>query len=716
MFSKLKGLFEKPSQRGAMRGGRDRNREPLTDGIARSPKADKQEGAAKRKERRVRSVAVQNDRRRIEEAAIAAPPIAIVAEFEEPQWLMTGTDSTVVPISTVRRSVAAVTNAIHEQDKSTPAMPEFPSTPTAPIAQPKSAPSASTSKWIADKTPQEPESATAPTVNVASEHDLMATLGRPWRGLLAGIVNDATANQLLPLDLQCGQVGILITEHMLKSSHWATVRKTIEGRGDKDWSYRITHICVATPAIVAAVYAKCSVATEHYSHAPLKFENAYLRVYDDIVEQAVVANASDIHFETNGSEGRVRLRVYGRLRSWLTLPKEQIIKCLGAAFGQRIKEQTNNTETLNAEKPTAFMTTQTVNGAQWEGRLNGRPHARGYKAVMRLLESTMRVSDIPTLEGLGYNASQRVMFDKALTRQWGLIIAIGPTGEGKSTTLRSMLVHLPGAENLATYSVESPVEYLIPNVTQINVPVDVNQDAEVIAKMFTGTLRDTMRMDPDVMMVGEVRDHETAVIAIEYTTTGHRCLTTLHGDGSVVGLARMAGGKMRIPADTLAGDTLINCCLYQKLLPKLCPHCKVSAHDPVNGLSMAKRAVLKNKYRLDTVSMFVANPTGCARCKPAIAGLDANGTKGVSVAAEIFMPTGEMRPLIAEKKWPEVTKLWRSQRTEDFSSPNMEGKTAYEHGLWLVANGIVALEHLEDKFETIESYEIFVPQAMRGTA
>lgn len=710
MLKTFKGLFTpKASDRAAMRGGRDRTREPIADGIARSPKASSSE---QRKERRTRSVAVQQDRRKPVE--FTAPVEAIVEEVEthETQWLRTGTDSTVVPITAVRKSVAAVTNALHEQHHSATSMPTPPTSPgeSALPSGGTAAKPATSSTWATHTAAPLVDAPVTPTVNIANEHDLMATLGRPWRGLLTGIVNADAADQLLPLDLQCGQVGILVTESMLKSAHYASVRKVIEGRGDREWSFRITHICVASPELVKTVHARCVANAQHYSHTPLTFEVAYLRVYDDIVEQAVVANASDIHFETSGNDGFVRLRVYGRLRSWLQLPKEQIVKCLGAAFGQRIKEQTNNTESLNPEKPNAFMTSQPVNGAQWEGRVNGRPHARGYKAVMRLLESTMRVSDIPTLEGLGYNESQRQMFDTALTRQWGLIIAIGPTGEGKSTTLRSMLVHLPGAEHLATYSVESPVEYLIPNVTQINVPVDVNQDSEAIAKMFTGTLRDTMRMDPDVMMVGEVRDHETAVIAIEYTTTGHRCLTTLHGDGSIVGLARMAGGEMRIPADTLAGDTLVNCCLYQKLLPKLCPFCRISAHHPQHGLSPAKRDVLRKKFNLDTASMFVANPAGCPRCKPAIAGLEANGTKGVTVAAEIFMPTAAMRPLIAEKKWSEVTAMWRSQRVSDFSSADMVGKTAFEHGLWLVGNGIVSLHDLEAKFETVESYEVFVPK------
>lgn len=718
MLNKLKGLLGKTDDRGAMRGGRDRSREPISDGIARSPKADKSTKAPQREERRHRSVAVEVDRRRSSIDA-AQPPVVelqMVSPQQEEQWLMTGTDSAVIPISSVRRSVAAVSSAIHQPVQTEQAKGATPSSPVNSSAPPAPQISASANKWAIGHSPKTAPSFVAPTIQVSSEQELVETLGRPWRGLLTGVVHAESANLLLPLDLQCGQVGILATDQALKSSHWATVRKTIEGRGEKDWSYRITHICIAPPALVAAVYQRCVVTAERYSHTPLSFENAYLRVYDDIVEQAIAAKASDVHFETNGAEGGVKLRVYGRLRPWLNLPKEQIVRCLGAAFGIRIKAQTNNTETLNEEQPTAFMTTQTVNDAQWEGRVNGRPHARGYKAVMRLLESTMRVSDIPTLADLGYNDSQLDMFNKALTRQWGLIIAIGPTGEGKSTTLRSMLVYLPDAENQATYSVESPVEYLIPHCTQINVPVDVNQDSAAIAKMFTGTLRDTMRMDPDVMMVGEVRDHETAVIAIEYTTTGHRCLTTLHGDGSVVGLSRMAGGEMRIPADTLAGDTLINCCLYQKLLPKLCPHCKVAAHDPERGLSKSKREVLQKKFRLDTASMFVADPTGCIHCKPAIAGLDANGTKGVTVAAEIFMPTAAMRPLIAEKQWTEVTRMWRNQRTEDFASSNMEGKTAFEHGLWLVANGIVALEHLEAKFETVESYEIFVPDSMKGQA
>ncbi len=546
--------------------------------------------------------------------------------------------------------------------------------------------------------------------SVTTLANLHAKLGQAWRGLLEGVVTQEFAAKCVPLDLTCGHVALLVTADMMDTAHMKVVRNKLE----REWLYRIQHQLVGPPELVSQVYADCRLRAEKGVNPPHKIDTRFLRLYDDIEEAAIEALASDIHFETVHGKGLVWLRVYGKLRPWLPLNADLLLNSLGAAFGSRIKESTSSKEQFSSKVPINFMTRQLVAGRKWEGRCNGRPHQTGYKLVQRLLESEVRADRIPTLKQLGYSESHVAMLDMALLRQWGVILMIGGTGSGKSTTLRTMMVHLPGGESMARYSVESPAEYEMPGVIQYSVPVDVNDTNEEMTLKYTALLRDAMRQDPDALMMGEIRDHQTARLAVEFAATDHRCLTTLHGPDVVGGLERLAGEELAIPADTLSGARFLNAGVYQRLLPKLCK-CRLPATHPGHGVPASKREVLAKKYELDVGTFFVANPQGCAHCKPKVPGLSANGTLGVTVAAEILIPTSAMHSLIAARNWPGLRRAWRDQRRSSFATEDALGKTAFEHGLWLCAQGVVSLVDLEKEFEPLESYEVFpISQAGGG--
>lgn len=538
---------------------------------------------------------------------------------------------------------------------------------------------------------------------VESFDELCAGLGRPWRGMLSGIVASDLSKACVPLDLSCAEVALLVTEDMLNNAHYGSVRRTIE----QNWLYRVRHVFVAPAAVVQEVHQRCLSEVGHAELRSIEEKNRLVTVYDDIVAAAIEAKASDIHFVTEHERGVVRLRVYGVYRPWLELDPRLILDALSAAFGSRIKTSTNSKEQFSAEVSVNFMTSQRIDGRQWDGRYNGRPHATGYKGVLRLLESAVRRDSIPTFNGLGYNASHEQMLTTAMQRKWGLLLISGPTGSGKSTTLRTCMVHVPGAESLARYTVESPVEYEMPGIVQFSVPVDVNQDSEEISRMFTALLRDVVRMDPDMLMVGEIRDRETAKLLVEFTTSGHRSASSLHGGGCIDVLSRACGPEIGIPSETLGGAKFLNASIYQRLLPVLCPHCRIRATDAAMGLSQAKQDVLRSRYRLDPGTMFVANPKGCVHCKPSVSGLAANGTKGVVAAAEILMPDAGMRELIAARDWTGLERAWRGLRRTDFSNEDMLGKTAFEHGLWLASQGRVSVLDLEAEFEAVDDFEVF---------
>lgn len=537
---------------------------------------------------------------------------------------------------------------------------------------------------------------------VGSKEEIEVALGRKWRGMLTGLVAPNAADQFIPLDLTCAQTALLVTAELLDSPHYKQVKNTIESA----WLFAVTHVLVAPAAVVREIFASCTSDIMHRRVPVLDEKGRYVQVYDDILHAAIQACASDIHFITQHAEGEVRLRVDGQYRTWLRIHPELIIHALSAAFGSRIKASTASKEQFNSAVSMSFITTQVIDGRQWDGRYNGRPHATGYKGVIRLLESSVKKDSVPTLVKLGYNPSHQSMISAALARSWGLIAIVGPTGSGKSTTLRTFVVHMPRASYVVRYSCESPVEYEIPDVMQFSLPVDVHMDREEMARKFVALLRDTMRMDPDVLIVGEVRDAETAALVCEFTMSGHRCFTSWHGESSIDGLVRAAGGELRMSDDFLGSQKGINAILYQKLLPRLCPHCRVPA-TAEGGLPLSKRNTLRRKFGLDAGTMFVANPTGCEHCTPSIPGLSANGTHGQIVAAEIFMPDAHMRSLIAQRNWVGLTESWRGSRKSGFADADMQGKTAFEHGLWLASQGIVSVNDLEEACETLEAYEIF---------
>ena len=203
-------------------------------------------------------------------------------------------------------------------------------------------------------------------------------------------------------------------------------------------------------------------------------------------------------------------------------------------------------------------------------------------------------------------------------------------------------------------------------------------------------------------MIGEIRDTESARIATELTQTGHRVLSTVHGEGCVDVLSRMTGDLLQVPADILGTKKYLTAVIYQKLLPLLCPHCKVPARAL---LTKEKQRLLTEKFCVDVGNMYMANAEGCDECR--LNGAVTEGTKGQTLVAEILTPDDAMRVEMREKNWPEVERLWRSARSKPFGHSDMTGKTAFEHALSKATQGLIDPNDIEADFEPFETYQIF---------
>ena len=335
-----------------------------------------------------------------------------------------------------------------------------------------------------------------------------------------------------------------------------------------------------------------------------------VRLVGSILERAVGEGASDIHVEPRAGETRVRYRVDGVLRGMMSVPSG-----LHGGVVARIKVLAD-LDIAERRMPQDGRISVKLGSSRVDLRVATLPTVFGEKVVLRLLDAANVEVD---LRRLGFEAGMLRAYERVFRRPYGTILVTGPTGCGKSTTLYATLGELDGAEkNIVT--VEDPVEYRMPGVNQ----VQVNQK---VGLGFASGLRSILRSDPDVVMIGEVRDRETARTSIEAALTGHLVLATLHTNDAPSAIARLTD----MGVEPFLTASAVDCVIAQRLARRLCEFCKRPSQMPMEAV---QDLGLPDQ---DDASFY--EPVGCRRC----GGVGYRGRIGIY---EMMVITDAIRELV----------------------------------------------------------------------
>lgn len=394
-------------------------------------------------------------------------------------------------------------------------------------------------------------------------------------------------------------------------------------------------------------------------------EGAVTRIVASIVKYAVESRASDIHIEAFEEKVNVRFRIDGVLTVALTLPKN-----VHSAVVTRIKVLSNlKIDETRLAQDGRFSTT--LNKRRIDFRVSTFPTKNGEKIVMRILDPLTNKIDLPNLGVEGRSAE---VLERAMNKPFGSILITGPTGSGKSTTLAGMLKKLNNEEvNIVT--LEDPIEYFIEGVNQ-------SQTHEEIGYTFASGLRHILRQDPDIIMVGEIRDRETAALAVQAALTGHIVLSTLHTNdamGVVPRLIDMGVEKYLIPPT-------LNVAAAQRLLRRLCQDCKikVKANVAEEGIINKAFSTMPEKYQKEFISAdgyYIYKPNIENPCKKC-AGKAFKGRIGIF---EMLEMTDEFERII-------LGTLSESAMREEAKRQGMI--TMFQDGILKSLKGVVSLEEL----------------------
>lgn len=345
-----------------------------------------------------------------------------------------------------------------------------------------------------------------------------------------------------------------------------------------------------------------------------EYSQPLVRLIDALLADAVQHGASDIHFEPEQFFLRIRYRIDGVLRQIRSLHKTY-----WAAMAVRLKVM-SNMNIAETRAPQDGRISITFSGRAIDFRVSAQPTAHGENIVLRILD---RQKGIVSLDKLGLEENELTLLKLMLARPDGIILVTGPTGSGKTTTLYSILNHI-NTESVNIMTLEDPVEYPMNMIRQTSINEAAKMD-------FANGIRSMMRQDPDVILIGEIRDADTAEMAFRAAMTGHQVYSSLHTNSAIGAIPRLL--DIGVLPDIIAGNIIG--IVAQRLMRKLCPHCK----QPYQPEMMEGRLLGLEK---EALNITIYQATGCEHC-------NYQGYKGRIAIMELLKLDSDLDELIARR-------------------------------------------------------------------
>lgn len=471
---------------------------------------------------------------------------------------------------------------------------------------------------------------------------------------------------------------LVVSESKYASPQMFQVKRQI-----KQGEYPNPRLIVVAEGIIEGIYEDFAKKAEsrHISEDSSDVE----KFADEMISSAARSKTSDIHIELRSGMAQIYFRINGSRILWREVAGNLAYSVAQVLFHHA--DSGSKDVSWNAEQVMDAVIEWEVSGiGRYQLRFSSAPifPTGGFHVVIRLL--SMNVSGIG-LDALGYTDEQRRVLDIMITGANGIVLMCGPTNSGKSTTLQALMqrIYARRGDTIKMITVEDPVEYIIPGACQISVGRKKKMVVdERSGSAFTTFLRGTLRQDPDVVMVGEIRDYDSASVVKDLVLAGRKIIATLHTYSAIGAFMRLR--EIGVPWEILTMPGFISGIVYQRLVPVLCPECSIRLVD-----GGSERLPKDTLFRVQQVSDLAFDDVrvrgdGCSACRN-------TGIKGRTVCAEIIYPDAVFLDHLVKGDIAGASRYWRKMGV----AGSHGGVTALAHGLSKMRVGMVSPVDIEEQ-------------------
>lgn len=465
----------------------------------------------------------------------------------------------------------------------------------------------------------------------------------------------------------------------------------------KEAGFRSITIRRATREIIRVVHDNNRSETD-VSPASTNTESIARSIVDDAIEM----NASDIHIETRGSYAQVFYRIHGQRIEQPSIATQTAFDVCNVLYSVHADADNKGLSWDPKMVMNTVIEHTSKSGDSVQLRFSSGPiHPSGnFHAVIRLL--VMDKKTVRPLEDVGYTDEQVAAIEEMLIGSQGMVLLVGPTNSGKSTSMQSFLqrIYDRRGKDIKVLTVEDPVEYVVPDACQMGVPQGrKGLEDRLTGSVYTTFLKGTLRQDPDVVMVGEIRDRESAESVKDLVLAGRKLLSTLHAYEAFAVFARLR--EIGVPPSVLYMSGFVSGVIYQRLVPILCPECSIPIMDAMEQGRIRKptfdRVLRVADFGVHNVR---ARGNGCEHCNHV-------GIIGRTPCAEILVPDSVFLELLAQGKDAEARQYWMSR-----SGIKIEGLgvTAVAHAIHKMREGILDPSEIESQIGILAAAEQYTTQ------